>query len=184
MKLAIWSGIAAGLCIAVPAAVEIVTGETAATSFVIALSPALAVPLLVALHLRQRQQSGPFGELAFTINAIGLGLFGGAAFTLNMTLFYLNDKVVQELLKGPTKFALLGSALIFATGSILFGTAMLRTKIFPRIPAAAYLVVFPILAIAARLPDTPLTSVIHIVAGASMMWLATALIPPPVQSRV
>ncbi|TDV57230.1 hypothetical protein [Actinophytocola oryzae] len=178
-ELSRWSGVAAGVCVAAPAVVEAFTGETAATSLVIALSPALAVPLLVLLHLRQKALSGPFGELAYTVNAIGLGLFGGAAFTLNTTLFYLDDEVVTDLLAGPTKYALLGSALVFAVGAILFGTSMLRTRLHPRVAATAYLVAFPVLALAARLPDTPLTSVVHLVAGTSLVWLALALPAAP-----
>lgn len=179
-RLGAWSGIAAGLCIAVPSAVEAVTGETAPTSFVLGLSPALAIPLLVVLHLRQSRVSGTFGAVAYTLNAIGLGLFGGAAFTLNMALFYLDDPVVKDLLQGPTMFALLGSALVFALGTVLFGISMLRTGIHPRVPAVAYLVAFPILAVAARLPDTPLTSVVHVVAGTSLIWLAVAAVPTAV----
>jgi hypothetical protein len=175
-RLGAWCGIAAGLCIALPATVEAVTGETAATSFVIGLSPALAIPLLVVLHLRQQDRAGTFGAVAYTINAVGLGLFGGAAFTLNMALFYLDDTTVRELLQGPTKTALLGSGLIFALGTILFGVAMLRAGRHPRVPAVAYLVAFPVLAIAARLPDTPLTSAIHVVAGGSLVWLAAAVV--------
>lgn len=170
-RLAVWCGVVAGLCIALPAAVEVVTGETAATSFVIALSPALAIPLLAAL----RQRQAPFGAVAYTVNAIGLGLFGGAAFTLNMALFYLDEPVVAELLRGPTMVALLGSALVFATGSVLFGVSMFRSGVHPRVPAAAYTVAFPVLAVAARLPDTPLTSAVHLVAGASLVWLAADL---------
>lgn len=172
-KLGAWLGVAAGLCIALPAAVEAVTGETAATSFVLGLSPALAIPLLVVLHLRQPPST--FGTVAYTINAVGLGLFGGAAFTLNMALFYLDDAVVKELLRGPTMVALLGSALVFALGAVLFGVAMLRSGAHPKVPAVAYLVAFPVLAVAARFPDGPLTSAVHVVAGAALVWLAVAV---------
>lgn len=175
-RLGTGCGVAAGLCIALPAAVEAVTGETAATSFVIGLSPALAIPLLVVLHLRQRDRAGTFGAVAYTVNAVGLGLFGGAAFTLNMALFYLDDATVRELLQGPTKVALLGSGLVFALGTILFGIAMLRSGSHPRVPAVAYLVAFPVLAVAARLPDSPLTSAIHVIAGGSLVWLAAAAV--------
>jgi hypothetical protein len=113
--------------------------------------------------------------VAYTINAVGLGLFGGAAFTLNMALFYLDDAVVKELLRGPTMVALLGSALVFALGAVLFGVAMLRSGAHPKVPAVAYLVAFPVLAVAARFPDGPLTSAVHVVAGAALVWLAVAV---------
>ena len=41
---------------------------------------------------------------------IGLGLFSGVGFTLNLALFFLAPDVVKELLAGPTRFAFLGSA--------------------------------------------------------------------------
>lgn len=173
-RLGTWCGVLAGLCLALPAAVEAVTGETAATSFAIGLSPALAVPLLVVLHLGQRAAAGPFGDVAYTVNAVGLGLFGGAAFTLNLVLFHLDDATVRRLLAGPAMVALLGAALVFALGSVLFGVAVLRAGVLPRVPAVAYLVAFPVLAVAARLPDTPLTSAVHVVAGGSLVWLAAA----------
>ncbi|CAM4107722.1 hypothetical protein KIPE111705_40645 [Kibdelosporangium persicum] len=169
--LAVWSGMAAGLCIVLTGLVEAVAGETGPTSFVLGLSPALALPLLVALHLRQRDNTG---EVAFTLNLIGLGLFGGAAFTLNMVLFHLDEPV----LPAPARIALLGSAAVFALGTVLFGVTMLRARIHPRIPTVAYMVAFPLLALAARLPDTPLTSAVHVVAGASLVWLATAMVTP------
>jgi hypothetical protein len=174
-RLGAWCGVAAGLCVVLPSAVEAVTGETAPTSFVLALSPALAVPLLVVLHLRQSAAAGTFGAVAFTANAVGLGLFGGAAFTLNTTVFYLEDAVVKDLMKGPTSVALSGSALIFVAGTVLFGTAMLRARVHPRVPAVAYLVAFPVLAIAAKLPDTPVTSAVHLAAGGSLIWLSATL---------
>jgi hypothetical protein len=175
VRLGTWCGVAAGLCIALPGAVEAVTGETAATSLVLALSPALAIPLLVVLQLGHQDRAGTFDAVAYTLNAVGLGLFGGAAFTLDTALFFLEDTVVEDLLRGPTMFALLGSALVFALGTILFGVAMLRAAVHPRVPAVAYLVSFPVLAIAARLPDTPLTSAVHLTAGASLVWLALAV---------
>jgi hypothetical protein len=62
---------------------------------------------------------------------------------------------------------------------------MLRAGAHPRVPAIAYLVAFPVLAVAARLPDTPLTSAVHLVAGASLIWLASATVaaPAPMPTR-
>ncbi|QKV74636.1 hypothetical protein [Amycolatopsis sp. Hca4] len=165
-------GVLAGLAIAVPGLIEAFTGETAPTSFVLGLSPAFAVPLLTVLHLRQATAAGAFGAVAYTVNAVGLGLFGGAAFTLNLALFFLDDAVTKELLRGPAAVALQGSALVFAAGAVLFGVAMLRAGSHPRVPAVAYLVALPVLAVAARLPDTPLTSLVHVVAGGSLVWLS------------
>lgn len=179
-RLAAWCGVLAGLCIVVPSVVEVFSGETAATSLVLGLSPALALPVVVALHLAQRDTAGRFGAVGFTVNLVGLGLLGGAAFTLNLALYYLDRQVVEDLLHGPTRAALLGSALVFAAGAVLFGTAMLRAGIHPRVPAAAYIVTMPVLAVAAPLPDTLLVSAMHVAAGATVGWLALTLLGPRV----
>jgi len=169
-RLGAWCGVLAGLAIAVPGLIEAFTGESAPTSFVLGLSPAFAVPLLTVLHLRQATAAGAFGAVAYTVNAVGLGLFGGAAFTLNLALFFLDGKP----LPGPAMVALPASALVFAAGAVLFGVAMLRAGIHPRVPAVGYVVALPVLAIAARLPDTPITGVVHVVAGGSLVWLSVS----------
>ncbi|WP_051385879.1 hypothetical protein [Actinokineospora inagensis] len=179
-RLSSWSGIAAGLLIAIPSAVEIGTGETAATSFLLGISPALATPLLIALHLRQQQSSGSFGVVAFVLNTIGLSLFGGAAFMLNMGVYYLPDPVAQTLLHGPTMYALLGAGIVFSVGTVLFSVSMIRSHVHPRIPSITYGLALPVLALAAPLPDNWLISCVHITSGLTLLWLASALAAPSI----
>jgi len=174
-RLGAWCGVAAGLTLGLPAAVEAVTGETPATGFVLALSPALAIPLLVVLHLRQAAVTGRFGAVAVTVNLVGLGLFGGAGFALNIVLIRLDDAAVQDLVRGPVLLAFLGSAVVFATGAVLFGVATARAGVFPRVPAIAYAISLPVLALAAPLPDSIATSALHVVSGATLVWLATSV---------
>lgn len=167
-------GALCGLFIAIPGAVEAFTGETAVTSVVLGLSPALAMPLLTALHLAQNRNSGRLGSVGYAVNQLGLGLFGGAAFTLNLVLFFLPGVTPAA----PTRLLLLTSAAVFATGVVLFAIAMLRAGVHPRVPVLAYGIGFPIFAVAARLPDTPLTSALHVIVGGSLIWLALALRAP------
>jgi hypothetical protein len=169
------SGLLCGLFIGAPGAVEAFTGETVATSAVLGVSAAFASPLLVALHVRQADAAGRLGAVAYAVNLVGLGLFGGAAFALNLTLVHLESDVLKQLLAGPTRLALLGSAVVFVVGSVLFGVAMLRARVFPRVPAAAYAVALPAFALLAPLPDTPLTSGLHVVVGLTLVWLSLAL---------
>jgi hypothetical protein len=169
------AGVLCGLFIAVPGAVEVFTGETGATSVVLGISPSLAPPLLVALHLRQVDMAGRLGAIGYAVNLIGLGLFGGAAFALNLVLFPLDAAVREDLLAGPTRFALLGAAVVFVVGSALFGAAMLRARVLPRTPAAAYAVALPLFALLAPLPDTPLISGLHVLVGLTLVWLSLAL---------
>lgn len=168
-------GVLAGLLIALPALVEAFTGETTATSVPLGLSPAFALPLLTALQLRQRPATGRFAEVAHIVNLIGLGLFGAAAFASNLVLFYFDDDVIDEVLTGPTIPALIGCAAVFAVGCALFGAAMIRARVFPAIPAWGYAVVLPLFAFLTDLSDSLLTSGLHILVGAILIWLSAAL---------
>ncbi|MFI7320665.1 hypothetical protein [Streptomyces venezuelae] len=174
-RLGALSGVLAGLLIGLPSFVEAFTGETAATSFFLALSPAFSLPLLAALHRRQVAVTGRFGETAYVANLVGLGLFGGAAYAANLVLFHFDDDVLEETLTGPTVPALIGSAVVFAVGCALFGAAMVRARVFPRVPSWSYATALPLFAFLIALPDSALTSALHIVVGATLAWLAAAL---------
>jgi hypothetical protein len=167
------SGLLAGLFLAVAGFVSIFTGKTAGAAFVIALAPALAIPLLVAVyHQRHADVPGAFGPVAYAVNLVGLGLFGGAAFTIDTALFYLATPVQDHLKHEPTIAALLGSAVLFAAGSVLFGVFLLRTKAYPRLLCWAYTVFPALLAALSPLPDSPLKNAVHCLAGVTIAWLA------------
>jgi hypothetical protein len=170
-RVGAWSGVVAGLGIAVPGGVEAFVGETAATSLVLAVTPALAVPLLVALHRGQVVEGGRFGVVAYLVNLIGLGLFGGAAFSLNAVLFFVDVKPA-----GVSVGVLLFSAVVFGVGSVVFGVAMLRGGVYPVVPVWGYTVLLPVFAVAARLPDGVWTSLLHVAVGGSLVWLASVVL--------
>ncbi|HET7015930.1 MAG TPA: hypothetical protein VFI65_18555 [Streptosporangiaceae bacterium] len=170
------SGLLSGLFLAVAGFLSIFTGKTAGAAFVIALAPALAVPLLVAVYQqRHADVPGLFGPVAYAVNLIGLGLFGGAAFTIDTALFYLRTPVVDHLKHEPTIAALLGSAALFALGSVLFGVFLLRTRSYPRLLCWAYIVFPALLAVLSPLPDSPLKNAVHGLAGLTIVWLAITL---------
>jgi hypothetical protein len=136
------------------------------------------MPLITALHLGQHHKTGRLGRLGqvgYAVNVIGLGLFGGAAFTLNLAVFFLPAGVATTL-AAPTRVALLGSAAVFVIGVILFAIAMVRAGVYPKVPAVAYGVAFPLFAGAAPLPDTPLTSALHVLVGATLIWLSAGVV--------
>ena len=170
------SGLLAGLFLAVAGFVSILTGKTAGAAFVIALVPALAIPLLVAVfHQRHADVPGAFGPVAYGVNLIGLGLFGGAVFTTDTALFYLPAPVRDHLKHEPTIAALLGAAALFAVGSVLFGVFLLRARAYPRLLCWAYIVFPTLLAALSPLPDSPLKNAIHCLAGVTIAWLAITL---------
>lgn len=165
-------GVVLGLSLGVPGAVEAFTGETAVTSFIIGLGAAFGAPALTALYLRQREAAGKFGAIAYAVNVIGLGLFAGVAFSLNLVIFFLDESVAKEVLSGPTRLATLGSALVFVTGSVLFGISLIRAGVFPKLPAWGYPITLSALALLAPLPDSVFTSGVHVLACVSLIWLS------------
>jgi len=165
-------GVVLGLSLGVPALVEAFTGETAATSFVIGLGVTFGTPALTAIYLTHSHAAGKFGAVAYAVNMIGLGLFSGVGFTLNLALFFLDPDVVKELLAGPTRFAILGSALVFVAGTLLFGVSLLRAGVFAKIPSVGYAITLSLLALLAPLPDSVFTSGVHVLACASLLWLS------------
>jgi hypothetical protein len=166
-------GVVLGLSFGVPGAIEAFTGETTATSLVIGLGAAFGPPALTALYLRSR--GGRFAAVAYAANTIGLGLFAGVAFALNLVLFFLTEAAVDDLLAGPTGVAIRLCALVFVAGTVLFGVSMVRSKAFHPVPAWGYTVLLPLLALLSPLPDTPLTSAVHVLAAASLIWLSATV---------
>jgi len=168
-------GVVLGLSIGLPGAVEAFTGETTATSLAIGLGTAFGPPALTAFFLLRRNTSGTFSAVAYGLNTIGLGLFTGVAFALNLVLFFLSDAVVEDVLGGPTGVVVRISALVFVLGTVLFGITMIRDRAYPAVPAWGYTVALPLLALLAPLDDTPLTSAVHVVAAASLIWLSVTV---------
>ena len=169
------AGILSGLLLAVAGAISVFTGKTAGAAFVIALSPALALPLLVAVYQRHAAAAGTFGVAAFGTSLIGLGLFGGAVFVKDTTLFYVSTTVQDHLKHEPTIVALLGAAVIFIAGTVMFGIFLLRTREYPRLLAYGYMVFPSLLALLSPLHDSPLLNANHVLAGATITWLAVTL---------
>ncbi|WP_433040152.1 hypothetical protein [Dactylosporangium sp. CS-033363] len=170
-------GVLLGLTIALPGAVEAFTGETSATGLVLGLGTALAAPTATALYLHQRERAGRFGAAAFAVHLLGLGLFTGVAFALNVVLFYLDPATVAAVKDGPTGPALLACAGVFVAGTLLFGASLLRAGVFPKVPAAGYGLALTLLAALAPLDDTAWTSLVHVAAGASVTWLSLVALP-------
>ena len=170
------SGLLAGLFLTVAGFTSVFTGKTAGAAFLIALSPALAIPLLVAVfHQRNADVPGLFGPVAYGLNLLGLGLFSGAVFTTDTALFYLTTPVRDHLKHEPTFAALLGSAALFAAGTAAFGVFLLRTRAYPRLLCLAYIVFPTLLAVLSPLPDSPLKNANHALAGLTIAWLAVTL---------
>lgn len=176
MRFGAACGVVLAASIGVPGLIEAFTGETTATSFVLGLGAAAGPPAVTALFLYagwSGARQGAFDRLAYAICAIGLGLFGGVAFALNLVLFFLDEQVVDDLLAGPTGTAVTVSALTFVLGTLLFGISMARSGVLARTPAIGFAVTLPLLALLAPLKDSPISSALHVLAGVTIIWLST-----------
>ncbi|MFI6098079.1 hypothetical protein ACIA8G_21175 [Lentzea sp. NPDC051213] len=164
-------GVILALSIGVPGAIEAFTGETAATSLVIGLGTVFGAPAVVAFHGHQAHASGRFGAFAYAANMLGLGLFTGVAFALNLVIFF------QDQVAPLTSVVLKVASLVFVLGTVLFGVSMVRAKVFPAVPAWGYGISFTLLAVFAALPDTPWSALLHVVCAAVLVWLSAAVWP-------
>ncbi|MBG0830294.1 hypothetical protein HS041_21245 [Planomonospora sp. ID67723] len=165
-------GVLLGLSLGVPGIIEAFTGETALTSFVVGLGAVFGTPALTAFYLHHSAAAGRFGAVAYAVNLIGLGLFGGVSFTLNLVFFFLDGPVVADLMSGPTRIAVLGSMAVFVTGTVLFGVSMMRARVFPLPASLVYIVSLVLLTVLSSLPDTLLTSAMHVIACGVLVWMS------------
>ncbi|MGI5502646.1 hypothetical protein [Lentzea sp. CA-135723] len=163
-------GIVLALSIGVPGAVEAFTGETAFTSAVIGLGTAFGAPAVLALHGHQAHASGRFGAFAFAANMLGLGVFTGVAFALNLVIFFGSGPVAPV-----TALALKAGSLSFVVGSVLFSVTMVRAKVFPVVPSWGYGIGFVLLAVFAVLPDTPVSALVHVACAVVLVWLSRSV---------
>jgi hypothetical protein len=168
-------GTVAGLAIGIPGIIESIIGKTTITSLVLGLSAFFALPLIVALHVRQAETTGRLGTTGFALNLLGLGWFGAAAYTKDLVLIHLDDATVSHVVRGPVAVAILASVAVFVVGSVVFGLALVRGRMVPRAAAFAYLVVPPVFAVAAPLPYSPYKGILHVLLAVLLVWLAGSL---------
>ncbi|MBW5482474.1 hypothetical protein GPJ59_11415 [Streptomyces bambusae] len=167
------SGVLLALSIGVPGTIEAVTGETAVTSAALGLGTAFGAPAVSALYFHQAPAAGRLGAVGYAVNLVGLALFSGVAFALNLVVFFQGS----DVLPAPSRVAVLGSVVVFVVGSLLFSASMVRAGVLPRLAAYGYGLFLPLLAFASRLPDGVWTSAVHVLAAASLARLSLAVWP-------
>jgi hypothetical protein len=143
---------------------------------------------LTGLYLYQREAIGRWGLIGYLVNWFGIGAIAGLDYTRLFVLPFLDKSVVDMLLAGPTRTVFFVSALIFLTGVILMGTAMLRAKSFPRLPVLIYIIGFIPYSLPTLFPD-PVVRIAQIIAALGIIglgysfWIATSETKPIEISR-
>lgn len=134
----------------------------------------VALWVLTALYLRQRQASGILGFTGYIINTFGLALVAGLVFAQVFVLSALDAAFVEELFAGSTGLAALVSLVIFTLGVVLFGIAIIRANVFPKWAAVLYIVGFLPAAVSPFIPGI-IVSIGEVVASIGLIWLSYAL---------
>jgi hypothetical protein len=140
---------------------------------------------LLGINARQRDRLGPVGDIGFILSFIGNSLFLGTgmitAFIWPMLAVYAPACVESggPIFSAPiSATAFLLTAAIMSVGYLLFGIAMLRAGIFPRLA----IVILTAGAILGMLPPHPVTAfpwaglvLGGVMYGAAMIWLGAIL---------
>jgi hypothetical protein len=134
----------------------------------------LALWVLAALYVRQRQASGVLGFIGYIINTFGLALVVGLVFAQVFVLSALDAALVGELFAGTTGLAALVSLVIFTLGVVLFGIAIIRANVFPKWAAVLYIVGFLPVAVSPFIPGI-IVSIGEVVASIGIIWLGYGL---------
>ncbi|WP_174183567.1 hypothetical protein [Nocardia barduliensis] len=172
LRLGSVAGFLCGGAITAAGAIELIAdGKTPLTQVLNGAAVPFGIGLLVALYSLLHKRLGRFGALAFVVQFLGFGYFAGLAFTKNFVLVYLDEPVVDELLTSPARSALLVTAFLALTGTLLFGSALMRGRAVPAAATMLYTTGLSVLCLTFLLP-APLVRAGHIAAGVGMVWLA------------
>ena len=184
-----WSGMATlvgGVLLAVFDVAEsvIIGGQpesaVAGTGALIIVRIAFLVPValmilgLVGLYVRQAEQAGTLGLIAFVVAFSGTVLVFGLQWSAAFIGSWLAGAAPELLDTEPAGLLAAGfmiSFLLLALGWLLFGLASLRARVFPR-GAALLLVVGAVLSFVLLMLEAPGSGVVF---GVALAWLGYAL---------
>ena len=138
------------------------------------LSPLFALFVVVGIYLRQREESGLFGGVAFVVMFIGLVLVVSLDYFGAFIRLQLPEVVAEQLMEGPSGTAVAVSALIFLLGEILLGISVIRSGVFSKIAAILFMIGLVPVPLGGVLPDS-VVAIGSIVAGIGLIWWGTDL---------
>lgn len=152
-RLSAWAAILSGLLIIIKKLlVELLLPLNPITNAVGSFGLFLGLFALTGLYVYQREASGRLGLIGYLINWFGLAFVSGVDYARLYILPYLSQNEIQVLLAGPTKLVFLSCALFFLLGVLLFGAALLRTGVFPRLAILLYMLGFTLYSLLFFLP--------------------------------
>lgn len=144
---------------------------SAFTQLVAPLAQILALAFVTALYLAVGRRTGTFGLVAFLINAFALSALVGVEFVINLVFADLPTSTVDALRSGSLGIALSAVSILFLLGTLVFVTAMIRSRKVPVAPLVLYAIGAVPIALRAFVPEIVLDLGLFTLA-AGLGWLA------------
>ncbi|HET8840965.1 MAG TPA: hypothetical protein VFN35_05825 [Ktedonobacteraceae bacterium] len=175
-RLSAWAAILSGLLIIIKKLlVELLLPLNPITNAVGSFGLFLGLFALTGLYVYQREASGRLGLIGYLVNWFGLAFVSGVDYARLYILPYLSQNEIQVLLAGPTKLVFLSCALFFLLGVLLFGTALLRTGVFPRLAILLYMLGFTLYSLLFFLPAL-VVRIAETGGALGVIWLGYAML--------
>lgn len=163
------AGIVCGLVILIQRLVidSLVTGSPLAIG---PLGPVLGLLVLTGAYLRQREESGTLGGVAYIVGFISMGFIAGIDFTRRYILVQLDPTIVQALFAGPLRLFFLACGVSFLVGVLLFGVSSLRAGVFSRAAILLYVIGFVPYSLSPFFPG-PVVTLGQAIGAVGIIWL-------------
>jgi hypothetical protein len=149
--------------------------ENTFTHSVAPVAAFLALFVLTAIYLWQRERAGLLGLFGFGLNFAGLTGAVAIEFTLHYVFPLLDKPTVDRLVEGRTGAGFLVISLVYLTGILLFGLSMWRAGRCPKPAVLLYVIGFVPTALRAVLP-APVVSAGFVLGAAALLWLSWVLV--------
>ncbi|MBI4317395.1 MAG: hypothetical protein HY675_02805 [Chloroflexi bacterium] len=169
------SCILAGVAVAIGwVAMSVSPSGVALNTLIIIVGLLLAPLAITGLYLRQREESGSLGAVAYFVTMIGVGLVTGLNYAVAFVLLSLSESQRTELLAGTTGAAFGVTGVVSLVGVILFGIATFRAGVFSRVPAVLLVIGNVPLGLVPLFPPVGV-AIGAVVFGAALIWLGSEL---------
>ncbi len=160
-----------------------VVPENAFTHQIAPIAAFLAPLVITGLYLRQRDRAGTLGLVGYLLNFLGLTGALAIEYVLHYVFPLLPKETVDSLVDGRTGMGFLIISVVYLTGIVLFGLAMWRADLMPRLAVALYVVGFVPTALRPLLPSSVVTAG-FVLGSVAVILLSVALLAKTAASTV
>ena len=160
-----------------------VVPENAFTHQIAPVAAFLAPLVITGLYLWQRERTGLLGLVGYLLNFLGLAGALAIEYVLHYVFPLLPKETVDSLVDGRTGMGFLIISVVYLTGIVLFGLAMWRADLMPRVAVALYVAGFVPTALRPLLPAAVVTAG-FVLGSIAVIWLSVILSQTTARDRV